>query len=211
MGSSLSVRNDLPFNIHVALFQVGPVHRTYNLRPGQTHKFECGKVWFTVNAYCANEENSKLINEAAQAMSIIGFSSMFIGAVPNPFTIALGTAMGITSAGGTMALQGASPVNITQLVLAIASGFTGNISQLKSVEGLANTAGAADHFVTVANGAVTIVGCDSVVTKSLDEIIEETKGIIASDRGVYADGRTLYIRWDDANSRPYIKGGPTHP
>ncbi len=49
MGGGISVCNKTGVEVIVALSQVGPLH-WIRVRPGETKKINCGKVWFTVNA-----------------------------------------------------------------------------------------------------------------------------------------------------------------
>ena len=133
MGSSLSVRNDLPFKIHVALCQVGPLHAIYDLEPGETRAITCGRVWFTVKVYCANDGNLKNINASASVVAIANFSSIIFDLVPNPYFRAIAAGLRVTEAAAVLVNHGNENLglDVTLLMLAIASGFTGNIKSLR--------------------------------------------------------------------------------
>lgn len=196
MGSSMSVVNELEFPIHVALCHLGPVHNVQNLKPGVKFTWEnIGKVWFTVRVYSGTEDNKRFVNDGAAATAILGavFSAAsFTPFAPIALTASAATVLMNTINMGINSRYGDDPdiVGIVSTIGAAAAiapaGMTGFAAQI------------AERWATFAGAHIAVIDVIAAVKNS--------SGCISEVGGVYADGRTLYIRWNADHTAIDING-----
>ena len=154
MGSSLSVCNNTNHHVHVILEQVGPLYDVV-LRPGETHTFEVGRVWFSVRAACFVHQ-SQNITTWKTLRPMLFMSTGCVLAVGG--AVALAPVVGEIVVGSTLLGGGAATTTIGALSGATSSAY----GWIK------------DHFDETSNQTVRIP-------------------MYACKRGVYADGKTVYI------------------
>lgn len=201
MGSSISVVNELEFPIHVALAHLGPVHRVKYLKRGEKSTLKTGKVWFTVRVYAGTRENERYVNEAAQAKAIL--SAVFGAATFTPIApvaLAAGVASTATNLGIVIdnAKHGDKP-DAWEIISLIGSTAAMVPVPVKGFGKQILDASVKFDAKSVVVGGHLTVGDVICACKN-------STGCLSEVGGVYADGRTLYIRWNSDHTAIDIIG-----